>query len=444
MRHVGAWAACVGLAAALAGCNDLDYIRNGIGTNLRTDDLAVATQIQDAYVGEICRQAGLRTIEQALPDGTTAPACDELSMRSGDWALFVQAGMNDIDRRCDAYLAWLDDKRRSSEPILKEVAKLGAETIAILGAVNAGVKSITIVGIAFGLGADTFTNINDVLAGLNTSTIQSTVLGNQQEFRGKLLQNTNNKPVAIDNKPAAIYLLRSYLRICTPFSIGASINSTITVFHRAGPDALRDNPSLLTAPADLVGAPLTPSTPVAPPNRPPPKSNPVFASIIKNFDPRVHDDAFVARTLSKLCVPKEDRGSVDSGTVIQIRVYQQYVHRGDVNAQTKMVPGVTGVLTASELRDLSNRPACKDDTFRNFYEARQFPNGINTRDIIAFFNKALPQNQQLAATASADDVRKKIPTVRSFVLTKGLPLQLKGDGYADQLTWDLVNALFDL
>lgn len=268
MRRVGAWIACAGLAATLAACTEYDYIRHGIGTNLRPSDLSEATQIQDAYVGEICRQAGFRTRDLVLADGAVVLLCDESGLRQGDWALFVQAGMNDIDRRCDSYLSWLDEKRRSSEPILKEIAKLGAETLAILKAVDAGAKSIAIVGIAFGLGADTFTNVNDVLAGLNTSTIQSTVLGNQQEFRGKLLQDANNKPVVIDNRPAAIYLLRSYLRICTPFSIGTSINNTITVFHRAGPDALKDNPSLFTAPADLAKTVIiNPSAPLTVPER---------------------------------------------------------------------------------------------------------------------------------------------------------------------------------
>jgi hypothetical protein len=244
MRRVGAFVACVVLAAVVAGCSEyLQYSREGVGTNLDTANSVEVTRLQDAYVGLICQQASLGFIQNA--DGTLS--CQESAMRSPEWGLFVQAGMNDIDRRCDAYLSWLDDQRRSSEPILKELAALSATTIAVLNATGAGVKSLAIVGIAFGLAADTFTNVNKrLLLSVNQSTVESVVLGNQQDFRMKMLTTV------VDNRPAAIYLLRSYLRVCTPFYIEASINNTITVYHRAGPEALSKKGSPLTAAPDLA------------------------------------------------------------------------------------------------------------------------------------------------------------------------------------------------
>jgi peptidoglycan hydrolase-like protein with peptidoglycan-binding domain len=222
------------LAAAVAGCNvlELQYFREGIGSELYVSDAIDATQIQDAYVGLICRQAGLETVLNA--DGTYT--CEG----SSNWSLFVQAGMNDIDRRCDAYLLWLDDKRRSNEPFLKELAAVSAATLGIMDAASASVKAITIAGIAFGLAANTFTNVNSRLLALEQSTVQSVVLDTQQRYR------KNNSPLAVTSRPMAIYYLRNYLRICLPFSIETSVNNTVTVFHRAGADALDRDNSLFT------------------------------------------------------------------------------------------------------------------------------------------------------------------------------------------------------
>jgi hypothetical protein len=98
------------------------------------------------------------------------------------------------------------------------------------------------VGIAFGLAADTFTNISSrLLLEVNHSTVQSVVLGYQADFRAK------NLKVIIDNRPAAIYLLRSYLRLCMPYSIETSIKNTVTIYHR-DPTALNTEPLLLRTP----------------------------------------------------------------------------------------------------------------------------------------------------------------------------------------------------
>jgi hypothetical protein len=240
MRAIVAFAAWVALAAVVAGCTSVDgvYIREGIGVNLNTPDLPEVTDLQDVYVGEICRQAGLRV---SLQNGRSY--CDELGMRPREWATFVQAGMNDIDRRCDAYLAWLDNKRRWREPILKQLATTAAATAAIMGITNASVESIAIVATAFGFAQDTFVNFHSrLITEVDHTVVQTVVLGHQNEFRIQLADTP------IDNRPAAIYLLRSYLRICTPFSIEMSISNTITTFHRGGPDALRAEPMLTRAP----------------------------------------------------------------------------------------------------------------------------------------------------------------------------------------------------
>jgi hypothetical protein len=238
MGRVSAFLACI-LAFAASACSSLEgrYFREGIGNDVYWSGLPEATRLQELYLGFICQQAGLPTVA----DGDVI-LCAYAGMTPPEWALFVQAGMNDIDRRCDAYLGWLDDKRRSREPILKQLADMGAATAGILRATNVGATPIAVVGIAFGLAADTFTNISSrLLLEVNHSTVQSVVLGYQADFR------KNNVKVLIDNRPAAIYLLRSYLRLCMPYSIEMSINNTVTIYHR-DPAALNTEPLLLRTP----------------------------------------------------------------------------------------------------------------------------------------------------------------------------------------------------
>src|SRR5260370_30595625 len=112
MRSLFRLVMCVAIAGLIAGCNlsDSNYFRQGIGTDVYSSELPSATTLNDAYVALICRQASLAN------EGET---CDT-PLLGRSWATFVQAGMNDIDRRCDAYLAWLDDRKRSQTPVLHE------------------------------------------------------------------------------------------------------------------------------------------------------------------------------------------------------------------------------------------------------------------------------------------------------------------------------------
>jgi hypothetical protein len=252
-------AACIGFLLAAAGCTSIDgvYIREGIGTSLGTADLPEVSNLQDIYVGEICRQAGLSVLVQ--PNGIVV--CDEVVMRPAEWVTFVQAGMNDIDRRCDAYLAWLDNKRRWREPIIKQFHDTSAATAAILGLSAVSPQTIAIVATVFGFAQNSFTNFHSrLITEVDHSVVQTVVLDNQNNFRAKVAS------VAVNNRPAAIYLLRNYLRICMPFSIEMSINNTMTVFHRGGAEALvRSEPMLTRAPrvAQMTAA----ATTAAPPRR---------------------------------------------------------------------------------------------------------------------------------------------------------------------------------
>ena len=227
--RAGIVAGCVALALLVGGCDTLDgrYTREGAGTELYAPEVANQARLQEIYVGYICQQAGLPYEQSGDILYCSEPAA------SRNWQVFVQAGMNDIDRRCDGYLTWLDNRRRSVGPIHQQILDTEAATLLILGATAADpTKAIAIVGAAFGLAAHSFTNFNSrFLFEVEKSTVQSVVLTRQQQYREAL-------PQIIDNRPAAIYALRQYLRLCMPMTIETQINTTVKLFERGGTAAL--------------------------------------------------------------------------------------------------------------------------------------------------------------------------------------------------------------
>jgi hypothetical protein len=227
--RAGIVAGCVSLALLTGGCSSLDsrYTREGIGTELYTAEVGEAGRLQEVYVGYICQQAGL-----AFEQNGEILFCREPA-QTRNWGIFVQAGMNDIDRRCDGYLTWLDNRRRSVGPIHQQILDTEAATLAIIAATAVDpTKAIAVVASAFGLAAHSFTNFNSrFLFEVEKSTVQSVVLTRQQKYRETL-------PVIIDNRPAAIYALRQYLRLCMPMTIETQINTTVKLFERGGTAAL--------------------------------------------------------------------------------------------------------------------------------------------------------------------------------------------------------------
>jgi hypothetical protein len=314
MRTVVQAIACAAFGLTASGCflaNDGMYFREGIGTTLTRPELPEVTQAQDLYIAHICQQAGL-------------PTCGDGYMDAQGWTLFVQAGMNDIDLRCDAYLAWLDNRKRSATPILNQLAAMNSTTQAIMNATGSGAAAITIVGVAFGLAADTFTNVNSrLLLEVNQSTVQSVVLGNQTNYRLEAAK------VLVRSRPMALYLLRNYLRICMPFSIETSINNTISVYHRAGPEALRSEPLVTRAP---TVAAMTPSRvvvrsadPLPKQTRLPPREDPILGPAERELPPN-----FIRNVQQALCVSSPDGKLGPSGSRTRMAIREFLAVRGQV------------------------------------------------------------------------------------------------------------------
>lgn len=400
-------------ALILAGCsqNGVQYYRSGIGTELSYARLPAQTRILEDYVQLICQQAG-------------SPTCDM------DWNLFVQAGMNDIDQRCDGYLAWLDDRRRSNDTILGQINITEGTTQTILLATEASALAIGAVGAAFGFARNTFSNINSrLLTEVNHSTVQAIVLTTQTRFRTEILKHT------IGSRPDAIYALRQYLRICMPFTIETEINNTLTILATGGTRALEVQGRVPLIATNTLGA----SAPVAPrqvvekriyvPTSPEPLYGSVLVGPVENFS-----EGYVANVLDNICVPATEIVKVDNKTSARIKAYQQFLKLRGGEPETE----ITGKLTTRELQLATEYGGCASQAFSNYYERATFPKGINTADVIELLNFVLPEGNKIAAAASIAEVRSRIADARKAV---DADLTLRDAELSDQLTFDLVLAL---
>ena len=228
------------MALATAACSPMSeqYLDGGVGSTLNSGQLAQETERQDDYVYYICRQgAGSET------GGSGARGCTISS-----WATFITAGMNDIDRRCDAYLMWLDAQRRNRPTVLEQISATNVATSGILSVTGAGAKAMALAASAFGLATATYSNWNSrLLLAVDHSTVQGLVYRRQEQFR----QNYSSAIRSVSDRPTALYLLRGYLRICMPMTIETDINSTITLVQNDAPQSVVR--AAIVRPAGIAG-----------------------------------------------------------------------------------------------------------------------------------------------------------------------------------------------
>lgn len=405
-------------AICLAACDptqEYQYYKEGIGTEVVRDGSAGVTTLQDLYLSELCRQAGIVPI--GASDGCWPAGA------SPNWGLIVLAGMNDIDARCDSYLAWLDDKRRSQEPILSEINVLQTTTQSMMRVAGAGANPITMVGLAFGLASNTFTNIRSrLLLEANHSTVQSIVLGRQKDYRIGFAKQT------VITRAEAVYALRSYLRICMPMTIEMQINTTVAIFEQVGTDGLQfkqDHP--LIDPRTITGrgggggggggggagsgSPLTSGQQVAKPVRPTPPSLPDLSSIATPDNKLLVTQTDLQNLQDTMCgVPKSERGKVGNFTLANMHMFKvnQYPRKTNPRRAAKLDQVETVAITGSG--------PCPSKA-RNYYEKLSFPDGPvgqeQAQQLAKDLNKAEPENPlDVPKISNIDDVRGKIASVR--------------------------------
>ncbi|UUO27249.1 MULTISPECIES: hypothetical protein [Bradyrhizobium] len=397
MRSVWGLIAVVCLGLTLAGCDTTDsrYFRYGIGTDLYSDDIVATTQLQEVYLTELCRQA--------LPLVSTSDVqCFNATPNANAWNLIVQAGLNDVDRRCDAYLAWLDDRRRTNEAVLKELGDITVASQAIMRVTGAGANPITLAGLAFGLAANTFTNVNSrLLLEVDKTTVQTLVLRRREAYRLQL------QGIVVDNRPAAIHALRSYLTICTPYAIETDINSTVTVFQVGGSGALNRPP--------LINAETVRATTITRARDPMPER--------KFPPPPVVGTAFITSVQVALCV-RNANGQADPATVAAIRSYLEAIPVIVPDPIDPTSPTLRPVLQ----RAVSDVRECNTLGFRNAFEVGRYGVAKSGADKsirrlqakIAEFLKNRQSQVTVQQTGKFDDqTRKAIGAIRALTGTTG-------------------------
>jgi hypothetical protein len=166
------------------------------------------------------------------------------------------------------------------------------------------------------------------------------------------------RSISVDSRPAAIHALRSYLNICTPFTIETDINSTITVFQVGGARAL-DRPPLINA--ETVRGTTIERARDPLPNRD-------FSEPRKKLPP-----AFITSAQMALCVP-DANGVAGDSTTAAIQVYLQGIRR--------KIPETIDP-TSAELRPLLQTAiddvgSCTSANFKNAFEVGRY--GVPARN----------------------------------------------------------------
>ena len=194
--------------------SDRDFALNGAGSDLMSAKTVAATDGIDAYFGEICRQADLPV------NGPRPLRCQTSGFDDYAWHSVAKAGMNDIDHRCDLYLAWLENKRNQKPFVDGTLVSVGATTAGVLALAAPASNAIEYVALALGLTSQTYNAYyTRALLGIEPSTIKLTVEGRRLAFRDAFL-NAHYR-----EKADVVYVLRSYLKLCTPQTITMDVNT---------------------------------------------------------------------------------------------------------------------------------------------------------------------------------------------------------------------------
>jgi hypothetical protein len=396
------------MVSMLGSCSQAfrDSYDNGVGTELAHSSIGQQTTAQNAYVSSICQQTG---------DGC------------GDWKTFTYAGMNDIDARCDAYLAWLDSRRRWNGPIQKQIADTSTATTTIMAFTGAGAVAIGVVAAAFGFTRNSFDNAQSrLLMEVNHSTVQTIVLSNQDRFRKQVAT------ADIVSRPVAIYALRQYLRLCMPFTIENEINTTITTYQLGGARALEaaeENPLIRLAAVQRQA--ITPQRIVY---RPPGKIfTKQYSLVVKN--PQQVSPPIIQRALGAICATSEEIAEPTRVTSAHVKVLQQWRKIRSRLPDKRL----DGKMDEGDLAVASAEPPCTANA-RNFYEMKEYPGGVKTYavDIAELLNKKLTGSERLSDNPEEPAMRAAIALVRAKMKDE---LQLNDQALSEELTLELVSKL---
>ncbi|WP_377296040.1 hypothetical protein [Rhizobium sp. SGZ-381] len=340
----------------LSGCTPAErqFIEAGAGPDLMSEETAIATDSLESYFGEICRQADLPVAAghrlRCLSSGF-----DEYR-----WNTVVKAGMNDIDHRCDLYLAWLENKRNERPFVNSTLVSLTTTAAGALAvAVPGNDDAFKYVSIALGLASQAYdAYYTRALLGLEPSTIKLTVESRRLQFRDRFLTARYLQKVDV------VAVLRSYLKLCTPQTITMDVNS----FARAAVTGV-EPPQVenLEIERRVFDTPRRPNDPgIARPGRPLTPSTAV-AQIFNGK--RTYTDADLRLLRRNLCVSRSDPDN--SLTMAAVKLWEAFVYSAGA-------AGPDGRINDTEwdgqgqLRGVRDMPQCQQGRYLNITESLLF------------------------------------------------------------------------
>lgn len=386
--------------ALVAGCQDgrQNFLTTGIGSELSAPDLAKTETLQNNYFSYLCAQA------------TWGSPKASATCVVKDWSLIAYQGMNDIDRRCDSYLQWLDNRKRSQKPWISQISDTAAATAAILPVVGAGTKAITIVAQAFNLVTKSVENYHSrLLLEVESSTVNTIVLQARYDFRGYLKE----KKVTFNNKPEVEHVLRSYLRLCLPFAIEARINNYSTL----GASGARPDAGNTLGDLPVVGV-VNPNDPFGQTPSPRPPKPTTEKELLSVFDGEGYFDRDDLKKLQNVfCLQEHGVGNVGPKTKSSIKIFEEWQKGLSKEAHFGKVDGL---IDRMEMGYIDSIPDCNYKEFRNFYERAEFsiagtqdPDQLSITGILNRINDRLDGADVNAALPLSNvDVRAQIKRAR--------------------------------
>jgi hypothetical protein len=376
--------------AALLGCDASGngYRQTGPGLDLYSNETPAATRNLSLYFNQLCAQAGMA----AMLDGQ--PTCQG-GFDANEYRLLVQTAFNDIDLRCDRYLAWIDNKRAERLAVSGGLNAVQTLLGGVMGVAGASSDSLTYLTLAFGFANSIYDVSNtSTLMALEPSTVKTIVYERRLAFR----RAASEAPIT--NRPAAVYAMRNYLAICTPQTIVLDVNT----FSRAalggeGVDLdARAREQFDTLPG---GAPLTAQAPAIVDNGlvPPPAALcpgcPAFF-----VEPGRRSTADLLAGQTGLCVAPD--GRVGRETEDAIAIFEETILVGDPSGLDFQADGLVSDDEFVKLREQGCRNG-EREVFRNYFEATQYRVDDNREVLIGDLNRLYPNRPQLSLDTPLTD-----------------------------------------
>jgi hypothetical protein len=417
--RAGVVVALLGLGVgAVGGCSS-GQIR-GISPTLEQTSIISDERAQADLVAALIRKAYLRPEDMTASDAR--------------WAIVAEAGLYEIDRQCDQYLAALFTFNRDQRAARQGLTAVGATTAAILGISGAAGPAIALTAASFGLAASLFdAGVNSVLFTIEPSALRAVMLRGRQAY----LATINWKDVT--TRPRMMIVLQGYLAQCTPAAIEANINNAAT----GAPSVASTNTDIALKAAAMAAPSATivqnPEVWIARPTtrggsqNPPPVPTPDVAPNLQPEERATITTKEQVRQLQRaLGVTADgDLGPYDpaklSETRAAIEQFQAGVNRqpGDKVAQNGLVDGATySRLRAASAAALPLKSGFERGLLTN--RTDQFRT-INADEIERVISLLTSQPLQPAAT-TPDALAKRIQFMREAILAyrqkPGMPVPL--------------------